>query len=109
MIKNLLYCLLCVVVVQNVSAQQDIMMTHFMFDKLRVNPAITGIDEGLSSSMIYRNQWDKVAGAPNTAIFNCEMNLNKYAVGGAGLSFYHDAIGPIRQNRLMLNYSLWFC
>lgn len=76
-----------------------------MFDKLRINPAITGIDDGLSSSMIYRNQWDKVAGAPNTAIFNCEMNLSKYAIGGAGLSFYHDAIGAIRQNRLMLNYS----
>lgn len=108
MIKNLLYCLLCIFIVQSISAQQDIMMTHFMFDKLRVNPAITGIDEGVSSSMIYRNQWDKVAGAPNTAIFNCEMNLNKYAVGGAGLSFYHDALADIRQNRLMLNYSYPF-
>lgn len=108
MIKNLLYCLLCVFVVQSISAQQDIMMTHFMFDKLRVNPAVSGIDEGISSSMIYRNQWDKVSGAPNTAIFNVEMNLNKYAVGGAGLSFYHDAIGPIRQDRLMLNYSYPF-
>ncbi len=108
MIKNLLYCLFCLIIVQNVSAQQDIMMTNFMFDKLRINPAITGIDDGFTSSMIYRNQWDKVAGAPNTAIFNCEMNLSKYAVGGAGLSFYHDAIGPIRQNRLMLNYSYPF-
>ena len=108
MIKNLLYFLLCIVTAQTLSAQQDIMMTNFMFDKLRINPAITGIDDGVSSSMIYRNQWDKVAGAPNTAIFNCEMNLSKYAIGGAGLSFYHDAIGPIRQNRLMLNYSYPF-
>ena len=105
MIKNLLFCLLIVFVADNVLAQQDILMTHFMFDKLRINPAITGVEEGVSSAMVYRNQWDKVAGAPNTAIFNCEMNLSKYAVGGAGLSFYHDAIGPIRQNRLLLNYA----
>jgi type IX secretion system PorP/SprF family membrane protein len=108
MIKNLLFCLLIASVTQSLFAQQDILMTHFMFDKLRINPAITGVDEGVSSSMIYRNQWDKVAGAPNTAIFNCEMNLNKNAVGGAGISFYHDAIGPIRQNRLLLNYSYPF-
>ena len=83
MIKNLLFCLLIVFVADSVLAQQDILMTHFMFDKLRINPAITGVEEGLSSAMVYRNQWDKVAGAPNTAIFNCEMNLSKYAVGGA--------------------------
>jgi type IX secretion system PorP/SprF family membrane protein len=108
MIKNLLYCLLFIFVAQELSAQQDIMMTNFMFDKLRVNPATTGVEEGFTSTMMYRNQWDKIAGAPNTAIFNAEINLSKFAVGGAGVSFYHDAIGPIRQNRLMLNYSYPF-
>jgi type IX secretion system PorP/SprF family membrane protein len=108
MIKNLLFGLLIISGAQAMFAQQDILMTNFMFDKLRINPAITGVEDGISSAMIYRNQWDKVAGAPNTAIFNCEMNLNKNAVGGAGVSFYHDAIGPIRQNRLLFNYSYPF-
>ena len=108
MIKNLLSCLLCILLAQTVFGQQDIMMTNFMFDKLRINPATTGVDEGFSSTLLYRNQWDKIVGAPNTGIFNAEMNLNKFAIGGAGISFYHDAIGPIRQNRLMLNYSYPF-
>jgi type IX secretion system PorP/SprF family membrane protein len=108
MIKNLLFGLLIITGAQAMFAQQDILMTNFMFDKLRINSATTGVEEGVSSAMIYRNQWDKVAGAPNTAIFNCEMNLNKNAIGGAGFSFYHDAIGPIRQNRLLFNYSYPF-
>ena len=49
MIKNLLYCLLFIFVAQELSAQQDIMMTNFMFDKLRVNPATTGVEEGFTS------------------------------------------------------------
>jgi type IX secretion system PorP/SprF family membrane protein len=108
MIKNLLTCLFCIVIAQTMFGQQDIMLTNFMFDRLRFNPATTGVDDGVTSTMLYRNQWDKVSGAPNTAIFNCEMNLNKFAIGGAGLSFFHDKIANLSQNKLMFNYSYPF-
>jgi len=54
---------------------------------------------------LYRNQWDKVNGAPNSAILNVEANLNRFFPGGLGLSLYHDAIGFARQNNALLNYS----
>ena len=88
-------------------AQQDKLVTHFMFDKMSINPGKTGIDmyNGICATTIYRNQWDKVNGAPNSAILNIESNLSRFLPGGIGINFYHDAIGFSRQNNLLLNYS----
>lgn len=89
-------------------AQQDLALTHFMYNKFAVNPGATGIEDGICGNLIYRNQWDKVNGAPNSAIFNGEMNLSEWINAGAGLNFTHDAIGFSRQNNLSLNFSYHF-
>ncbi len=88
-----------------VQAQQDKLVTHFMYDKMSLNPGSTGINEGICGVLLYRNQWDKVNGAPNSAVFNVEANLRRFFPGGVGISFYHDAIGFTRQNNVLLNYS----
>ena len=90
-----------------VVAQQDKLLTHFIYDKMSINPGKTGIDmyNSICATSIYRNQWDKINGAPNSAILNIEANLSKFFPGGVGLAFYHDAIGFARQNNLLLNYS----
>ena len=88
-----------------VLAQQDKLITHFIYDKMSYNPGSTGLDEGICGTMVYRNQWDKVNGAPNSVLFNVEANMNRYFPGGIGVSFFHDAIGFNRQNNLYLNYS----
>ncbi|WP_107038809.1 PorP/SprF family type IX secretion system membrane protein [Brumimicrobium mesophilum] len=87
--------------------QQDKTLTHFIFDKMSINPGATGV--GMShqacGTMIYRNQWDKFNGAPNSVLANAEANLSQYFPSAAGISFYHDAIGYSRQNNVTLNYS----
>ena len=88
-----------------VLAQQDKLITHFIYDKMSFNPGATGIEDGICGTMVYRNQWDKVNGAPNSVLFNVEANMNRFFPGGLGLAFYHDAIGFNRQNNLYLNYS----
>lgn len=90
--------------------QQDVALTHFIYNKMAVNPGSTGIEEGLCGNLIYRNQWDKVNGAPNSALFNAEMNLSSFGMwnGGIGLNVVHDAIGFNRQNNINLNYSHHF-
>lgn len=85
--------------------QQEKLLTHFIYDKMSINPGATGMGEGICATMIYRNQWDKFNGAPNSTLFNAEANLNRFFPGGVGLSFYNDAIGFSRQNNLTLNYS----
>lgn len=92
------------------NAQQDIALTHFMFNKMSVNPGETGIEDGVCGNLIYRNQWDKVNGAPNSFIFNAEANLPSLMQSsplnaGVGINVVHDAIGFNRQNNVMLSYS----
>lgn len=85
--------------------QQDPLITNYMFNKLNYNPAATGIDDGISATLIYRNQWDKVVGAPNTTFLNIDANLNKMIYGSYGLVFMNDIIGNFRQNNLLFNFS----
>jgi type IX secretion system PorP/SprF family membrane protein len=54
---------------------------------------------------MYRNQWDKVNGAPNSVVLNVEADMTRWFPGGLGISFFHDAIGFNRQNNVMLNYA----
>ena len=103
--KRLILLLLLIILVKNVNSQQDPLLTHFIYNKMAFNPGSTGLDEGFNATTAYRNQWDKVDGAPNSAILNIEGNMNRFFPGGLGLNFYHDAIGFNRQNNLMLNYS----
>ena len=88
--------------------QQDKLITHFMYDKMSLNPGATAADGGegaICGTMIYRNQWDKVNGAPNSAVLNLEADLTRFFPGRIGIAFYHDAIAFTRQNNLLLNYS----
>jgi len=89
----------------NAFAQQDKLITHFMYDKMSLNPGKTGLDGGICATSMYRNQWDKVNGAPNSVVLNVEADMTRWFPGGLGISFFHDAIGFNRQNNVMLNYA----
>lgn len=105
MVKNLLNVLVLLTLTSSVFAQQDKLITHFIYDKMTINPGSTGLEKGICGTLMYRNQWDKVNGAPNSAIFNVESNMGRWMPINLGLSFYHDAIGFARQNNLLLNIS----
>jgi type IX secretion system PorP/SprF family membrane protein len=107
MLKKNYLALFAVLFCMKIVAQQDKLITHFIYDKMSINPGKTGVDmyNSICATSLYRNQWDKVNGAPNSAILNVEANLSKFFPGGVGLAFYHDAIGFARQNNLLLNYS----
>jgi type IX secretion system PorP/SprF family membrane protein len=103
--KTILASAVLLFVAAKSSAQQEKLITHFIYDKMSLNPGSTGLDDGICATTIYRNQWDKVNGAPNSAVLNLEANMNRFFPGGLGISFYHDAIGFYRQNNVLLNYS----
>ena len=106
-IRNVVLILFFSLSLTGLIAQQDKLITNFMYDKMSINPGKTGIDmnNSICATSIYRNQWDKVNGAPNSAVLNIEGNFSRLFKGGLGLAFYHDAIGFSRQNNLLLNYS----
>lgn len=88
-----------------VYGQQDLTLSHFVFHKMMVNPGETGIDDGICATSTYRNQWERIAGAPVSTVLNVEANMNRFFPGGIGLTVYHDAIAFNRQNNFSLSYS----
>lgn len=86
-------------------AQQDKIVTNYMYDQMSINPGATGINDGICATTIYRNQWDKVSRAPNSTLLNLEANMNRFFPGGIGIALYADRIGFQAQNSVLLNYS----
>lgn len=108
--KQLLLFALFVGTVGSSYAQQDKVLTHFMFDRITVNPAATALKRNhICGTFIYRNQWDKINGAPNSGTFNVEADLDQYVPNFfAGISFFQDMIGFNRQNFATLNFGYSF-
>jgi type IX secretion system PorP/SprF family membrane protein len=84
--------------------QQDRIFTHWMYEKMNYNPGATGIKGNICASLIYRNQWDKWSGAPNSVSLGVEGAVEKWN-SGFGLAYTHDAIGFYRKNQLYINYA----
>lgn len=103
MMKKLLKLLVLLLLTNVTFGQQDKLLTHFIYDKMTINPATTGSEGGICGTLMYRNQWDKVNGAPNSAIFNVEADMKRWMPVNLGLSFFRDEIGFSRQNNLLLN------
>jgi type IX secretion system PorP/SprF family membrane protein len=87
-----------------VFGQQDPQFTHFMFDRLSINPAVAGTNEAICATTIYRNQWNGFAGQPNTFLLNVQAPINPIH-GGLGITFFNDQIGFERNNIARLSYS----
>lgn len=85
-------------------AQQEPATSFFWHTQFLGNPAFTGIDSRHEANALYRNQWDKVNGAPNTVLVNYTARVQKLH-GGAGVSYIHDAIGFNREHQVLTHYA----
>lgn len=77
-IITLLSCSLCL------QAQQDVLYTQFMFNKLAYNPGYAGDFDSPELVAVYRNQWMGLEGAPNTQIISYNQRIlnNRVGLGG---------------------------
>jgi type IX secretion system PorP/SprF family membrane protein len=73
-------------------AQQEFMITHYMYNGLALNPAYAGVHEGVSTSFLIREQWVGVPGAPSTQLFSIHSPLN-HRPSSVGAMFFRDRIG----------------
>lgn len=88
----------------SVHAQQDPMVSQYMFNGLYLNPAYAGSHDYWSSTLTFRNQWVGLEGAPETAIAAVDGPISVKNMG-LGLILLHDKIGVTRQNTAILNYA----
>ncbi|NQZ75619.1 MAG: type IX secretion system membrane protein PorP/SprF [Ekhidna sp.] len=73
-------------------AQQQYMVTHYMFNGLGINPAYAGVHEGLSTSFVLREQWVGFEGAPSTQAVSIHSPIRNRPVS-MGAVLYRDKLG----------------
>ncbi len=103
--KILLFTFSCLIVSLGFS-QSDKQLSHYMFDNVSFNPGATGY-KGFCGSLFYRDQWEKVDGAPNTFLLNAQGNIQKLSAG-VGLSIARDVIGFQSELDVKLNFAKHF-
>jgi len=58
--------LILVAITGLIHAQQDVMISQYMFNGLFLNPAYAGSHKYYTSTLLNRNQWVNFTGAPRT-------------------------------------------
>ncbi|MBU2927024.1 PorP/SprF family type IX secretion system membrane protein [Winogradskyella psychrotolerans] len=83
--------------------QQDPQYTQYMYNMNIVNPAYAGSRENLSFGLLYRNQWTKIDGGPETGTFFGHAPIGSNL--GLGVSLIADQIGPVKETNAYVDLS----
>lgn len=75
-----------------VNAQQEPMYSQYMFNMLHINPAYAGHRAVNSFTLLGRNQWVGLAGAPKTVSASWDARSDESNVG-YGAQVYYDQLG----------------
>ncbi len=90
--KNFFLLLIVVVFVSPLFAQQPAQYSQYMLNKYRFNPAFAGMDNSLSVTGVYRDQWVGLSGRPRTQ--NLTLHLPFYFLsGGIGINIESSLAG----------------
>lgn len=85
-------------------AQQDPMVSQYMFNGLFLNPAYAGVRSEPNITGVYRKQWVKFDGAPRTALLSYDQKVKNKKMG-LGMIISNDEIGVTGQTDFIANYS----
>lgn len=84
-------------------AQQDPQYTQYMYNQNVINPAYAGSTDNTRLTVLHRQQWTGVQGAPETLTF-----AGSTAIGdriGVGLSVISDQIGPVQEKNFYADFA----
>ncbi|MFK7951054.1 MAG: PorP/SprF family type IX secretion system membrane protein [Saprospiraceae bacterium] len=85
-------------------AQQPVQYSLYMLNQYNFNSAYAGLDESVSATGVFRQQWLGLEGSPQTQDFNVHMPL--YFIKGAfGLGIENDALGAERNLKITAAYN----
>jgi type IX secretion system PorP/SprF family membrane protein len=84
------------------NAQFDPNFTQYMFNEAVINPGYVGSRECLSGTMLYRQQWVGLDGAPTTLTGSVHSPLMGGKLG-AGINFVNEKIGVSQRTAVSAN------
>jgi type IX secretion system PorP/SprF family membrane protein len=85
-------------------AQYEPHFTQYMNNEMFINPGYAGSRGYAAASLLYRDQWVGIEGAPKTATFNFHMPFSREA-NGVGISVLNDRIGVTNQTSAFVSYA----
>jgi type IX secretion system PorP/SprF family membrane protein len=85
-------------------AQQDPMLSSYMFNGLYLNPAYAGSHKYTSSTLLHRSQWVNFDGAPATYVISADGPIKGKNMGLGGI-ILHDRIGITKETSFHADYS----
>mgnify|MGYP006170416167 CR=1 FL=1 len=88
----------------SVNAQFEPQFTQYMFNEMFINPAYAGSRDQVSSTLVYRNQWVGMEGAPKTQTASINAPLMNRKLG-VGLNIMNESIGVTKQFAVYGNYA----
>lgn len=103
--KKSIIILFAVILNITANAQQEPMVSQYMFNGLFLNPAYAGSHQYFSSSLLHRTQWVSFPGAPKTSLVAIDGLIPKKDNMGVGLIVAHDRIGATEQTDVYANYA----
>jgi type IX secretion system PorP/SprF family membrane protein len=110
MLKKTFYTFLLSLLGTGVFAQQDAVITQYMFNNLYLTPAFAGVDGVTRASALHRSQWlgyqssSDDGGAPVTQLVTFVTPINKLR-SGAGIYIANDRLGPQNNLEAQLSYA----
>lgn len=102
--KYLVMIVMGFVFANSLQAQQEPLLSRYMFNGLFINPAYAGSHDYWTSSHTFRKQWVGFDGSPQTIISAVDGPIPGQNMG-LGAVFFNDQIGVTKQNTFMVNYS----
>ena len=86
------------------NAQQDALLSQYMFNHLLINPAYAGSKDYMMATLLYRNQWVNWKGAPTTEVASLHGPIGLTNMGWGGL-ISHDHEGVTDRTDFYGNFS----
>jgi type IX secretion system PorP/SprF family membrane protein len=102
--KALLSSLLLISIVTSLFSQQEAQTSMYLYNGLYINPAYAGSRDALNATVMYRDQWVKIPGAPQTASVGINSPLKDEHLA-LGLLYSYDVIGVTKTNSFSADFA----
>ncbi len=89
---GLLFIIICLIIPYAGYSQNDISVSHYVYNEVSFNPAAIGTSSNINVTAIARQQWIGFSGAPSTQFINGSTYVEKL-FGGVGVSLINDKVG----------------
>ena len=103
MIKKSAVIIFALAITGKASAQLNPMGAQYFQNQYLANPAMAGINDGLTLNGGLRQQWSMIPGTPVTGAFTADYRAAEKV--GLGINMYNEKAGLIERTRVMGSYA----